>query len=269
MRTVKILLIIVLLAVSVLYGITIVSEKFTGAHVPPTLKCDTDTLEVSVHDDVSTYLTGVTASDQQDGDLTGNIYISGVSKLISAGTAKVTYLVFDSDHNMASLTRFLHYTDYRSPRFSIKEPLVYGQNESIALLDRIQATDVIDGDITDSIRVSMLSAAADAETYTVTLQVTNSMGDTTRIDLPVIQYAGTSDRPTVKLSAYLIYLSQGSSFNAHDYLTAVEIPDGMGKKTDVQITGSVDTETPGTYTVRYTYPYNGTSGSSVLTVVVE
>ena len=142
MRTVKILLIIVLLAVSVLYGITTVSEKFTGAHVPPTLKCDTDTLEVSVHDDVNTYLTGVTASDQQDGDLTGNIYISGVSKLISAGTAKVTYLVFDSDHNMASLTRFLHYTDYRSPRFSIKEPLVYGQNESIALLDRIQATDV-------------------------------------------------------------------------------------------------------------------------------
>ena len=135
MRTVKILLIIVLLAVSVLYGITTVSEKFTGAHVPPTLKCDTDTLEVSVHDDVNTYLTGVTASDQQDGDLTGNIYISGVSKLISAGTAKVTYLVFDSDHNMASLTRFLHYTDYRSPRFSIKEPLVYGQNESIALLD--------------------------------------------------------------------------------------------------------------------------------------
>ena len=36
MRTVKILLIIVLLAVSVLYGITTVSEKFTGAHVPPT-----------------------------------------------------------------------------------------------------------------------------------------------------------------------------------------------------------------------------------------
>ena len=49
----------------------------------------------------------------------------------------------------------------------------------------------------------------------------------------------------------------------------MEIPDGMGKKTDVQITGSVDTGTPGTYTVRYTYPYNGTSGSSVLTVVVE
>lgn len=268
MRTVKILLIVVLIAVSVLYGVTTVSEKYTGTHVPPVLKCDSDTLEVSVYDDVSTYLTGVTASDQQDGDLTGQIRISGVSKMISDGTAKVTYLVFDSDHNMASLTRFLHYTDYRSPRFSITEPLIYGMNESIALLDRVHAADAIDGDITASIRVSTLSTT-DAETYTVTLQVTNSMGDTARISLPVIQYADTSVHPMVKLSDYLIYLPQGSSFRAQDYLTAVELPEGTGSKSDVQITGSVDTGTPSTYTVRYTYLYNGVSGSSVLTVVVE
>lgn len=269
MRTVKILLIFTLAVVSVLYGLTVFTEKTSGKNIPPTISCDSDTLEISVYDSEQVLYTGVTASDKQDGDLTGAIRISGVSKLFNADTAKVTYLVFDSDHNMASLTRKIRYTDYRAPRFSVNEPLIYYKSESIALLDRISVTDVIDGDITDSVRVSSMSATSDAETYTVTLQVTNSMGDTARLTLPVIQLDGVSIRPEVKLTTYLIYLSQGSSFEARSYLSNVETPDGRGDNASVQISGSVDTNTPGTYMVRYTYPYNGTSGSSILTVVVE
>lgn len=269
MRLLKILLVVILVIVTALYGVTAFSEQFSGKTVPPSITCSADVLEISVKDDESALLSGMTASDKQDGDLTGKIQISGVSKMLSDNKAKVSYVVFDSDHNLANCTRYVRYTDYESPRFSIEEPLIYYKSESIALLDRIRVEDCIDGDITNSVRVSSLTATSEAETYQVTVQVTNSMGDTVSQVLPVIQLEGISIRPEVKLSAYLVYLDQGSAFNASDYLVYVSTPDGHGDKSDVQITGSVDTFTPGTYTVRYTYPYGTTSGTSILTVVVE
>lgn len=269
MRLVKILLILILVVVTALYGVTTFSEQYSGKTVAPVISCSSDVLEISVADEESVLLSGITATDKQDGALTGKIQISGISKMLSDNKAKVTYLVFDSDHNMASFTRYIRYKDYTSPRFSIEEPLIYYKSESIALLDRISVEDCIDGDITDSVRVSSLSATSDAETYQVTVQVTNSMGDTARLELPVIQLEGFSIRPEVKLTSYLVYLSTGASFDAESYLVYVGTPDGRGDKDDVQITGSVDTSTPGTYMVRYTYPYGTTSGTSILTVVVE
>ena len=101
------------------------------------------------------------------------------------------------------------------------------------------------------------------------LQVTNSMGDTAWLTLPVIRQEGIAIRPEVKLSQYLVYLERGSAFRAKDYLVYVSTPEGIGDKEEVQISGSVDTSTPGTYMVHYTYPLDTTSGTSVLTVVVE
>lgn len=269
MRYVKILLILTLVIVTALYTMTTVSNQLSSKSSAPVIRCSSETLEISVTDDESVLLSGITASDDQDGDLTAKVRISGISKLIEDHTAKITYVVFDSDHNMASYTRYIRYTDYRSPRFSITEPLIYYQSESMTLLDRICVTDVIDGDITDSVRVSTLIATADPEIYSVALQVTNSMGDTVRLELPVIQITGFALRPEVYLSEYLVYLPQGSSFSADEYLLYVTTPEGTGSRDNVRISGTVDTSTPGTYFVQYTYPYESTAGSSVLAVVVE
>lgn len=269
MKAIKILLIVTLAVVTCLFGWSTVGERLSGENVGPSISTDGTTLEVSVKDGEEALLAGVTASDAQDGDLTGRILVQGVSKLITADTAKVSYLVFDSDGNAASTTRFIRYTDYRQPRFSVKEPLIYTMNESITLLDRIAVTDVIDGDITESVRVSALSGTSDSEVYTVSLQVTNSMGDTARVTVPVILLEGTASRPTVTLSSYLVYLDQGASFSSASYLRSVTTPAGLGDTSKVEISGQVDTATPGTYMVYYRYPYNGTTGLAVLTVVVE
>jgi len=269
MRTIKILLAILFAVVSALYGYTAISNSLNGSNIPPVLKSDRQVLEISVHDGQAALLTGITASDAQDGDLTGMVQISGISKLVNDNTAKVSYLVFDSDHNLAVLTRSVRYTDYTPPRFSISKPLIYYRNESIQLLDRIAATDVLDGDITASIRVSALNATSDPETFQVTCQVTNTMGDTAFLTLPVIQMDGLSIRPEIRLSSYLVYLEEGSSFNARSFLNSVVTPDGQGSVTNVVISGKVDTATPGTYYVRYTYPYEGVSAVAILTVVVE
>ena len=269
MRTVKILLIVVLVAVTALYAWTAFSESVGGKSVAPVITCPEEVLEISVKDGERALFDGMSARDAQDGDLTGKLQLSGVSKMLSDHRIKASFVVFDSDHNLVSHTRMIRYTDYTAPRFSVEEPLIYNRSEAISLLDRIRATDCIQGDITELVRTSDLTATSEPEVYTVDLQVTNSVGDTARLTLPVIRLEGIAIRPEVKLSQYLVYLERGSAFRAKDYLVYVSTPEGIGDKEEVQISGSVDTSTPGTYMVHYTYPLDTTSGTSVLTVVVE
>ena len=220
-------------------------------------------------DDPQALLQGVTASDAQDGDLTGKIHIQGISKLITDRTAKISYIVFDSHGNFATAGRMVRYTDYFRPSIHVTSPLIYRESEQIKLLDRLMAADALDGDITGSIRVSALQATSDPDVWTVSVQVTNSMGDTTRLELPIIIHTGLVVRPRVELTDYLIYLDQGDTFRQEDYLAGVETPIGPGELKDVIITGQVDTSAPGTYYVYYRYPYGVTTGLSVLTVVVR
>ena len=270
MKILKISTIILLVLVMALFCVTSLFLQRSGTDVGPTISCDSDTLEISVADDETVLLTGVTARDKQDGDLTDQILIQGVSKFITDSTARVTYLVFDSDGNMASTSRYIRYTDYTAPHFSITSPLIYSSSESIALLDRVQATDAIDGDITDSIRVSNLVATSDAEIYTVDLLVTNSMGHTATVTLPIILESNSASRPDVYLTDYLVYLEKGSAFSASSYLQSVEAPNGQTcRLSDVQVTGLVDTNVPGTYMVYYRYYQDSMVGTAVLTVVVE
>ena len=269
MKLIKILLLAALLVTGSLYGVTWVGEHLTGRLDAPELNCPDTVLEISVHDEESALLAGLTAKDAQDGDLTDRILVQGLSHLLTNNTAKASYVVFDSHGNMASASRTIRYTDYTKPAFYLDEPLSYSENDSIELLDRIRAMDVIDGNITGSIRVSTLNGTAEPEVSTVSLQVTNSMGDTSRVTLPVVIFTGRMARPVVKLSEYLIYLEKDSDFNPRDYLVSVRAPSGFGDLADVQITDTVDTSTSGTYMVYYRYPYSITSGLSVLAVVVE
>lgn len=271
MKVFKIILLTLLAAVTAVYGFTAVQEKASGRNIGPTLSCPSEVLELSVNDGNDVLLAGVTASDKQDGDLTSHILIQGKSRQITDSMTEITYLVFDSDGNSASATRSIRYTDYESPKFAINQSLVYSSAVSIALLDRISALDCINGDITSYIRVgSSLASTGDPEIYTVDVQVTNSLSDTSRLTLPVVVYSSTSVHPVIKLTEYLIYLGQGSAFNAKSYLSSVESPRGEILSTaDVTIEGSVNTAVPGTYMIYYRYPYEGTTALAVLTVVVQ
>lgn len=269
MRVFKLLLITLLILVSGLYGFTVIQEKASGKNTGPSISCPTEVLELSVLDGEAALLADVTASDKQDGDLTSHILIQGKSHQITDNTTTVTYLVFDSHGNSASATRTIRYSDYEPPRFSIRESLVYNSSSSIALLDRLNAQDCIDGDITGHIRVSSLNSTGDSDIFTVNVQVTNSFSDTARLTLPIVVYSTTATRPTIQLTDYLVYLDRGASFSANHYLKSVETSKGVALDlSEIKVEGSVNTAVPGTYTVYYRYPYEGTTALAVLTVVV-
>lgn len=267
MRFVKILLVLVLAAVAALYFLQDMTQQFSAGKEPPVLTCDSELLEVSVNDDRSALLAGVTATDKRDGDLTDQVLITGVSKLVSDNTAKVTYVVFDSDDNMATLTRSVRYTDYRLPRFSLEEALIYGGTQEMQLLDRLHAKDTIDGDLTDKIRVSYLRETGDPLVNEIDVQVTNSMGDTAWLTLPVI--FRENSWVDISLSTCLVYLEQGSRFNARGYLERASLNGSAIGNDQVSVSGDVDTDVPGTYYVRYSCSYGSAAGTVILTVVVE
>lgn len=261
MRKIKVILVIVFIAVAALFIANEVNERFLTSDHAPVLSCPEGVLEVSVSDGEEAFLADVTASDEEDGDLTDDIVIGGVSKLITADTARVTFYVFDKDANMASCTRMIRYTDYERPKFTLSEPLVYKLGETVSLGTRLTASDVIDGDLTDAIRISAVDVSTQVTgTYSVTVQVTNSMGDTARLELPLMIVEDGEGR-AVELREELVYIGVGTDFDPLSYIA--ESVDTAS----VLYASEVDTDVAGTYYVTYTSADSGIG--SVLTVVVE
>lgn len=265
-RTLKTILIICLVLVTAAFAAGQVYSRVVADTVPPVITLDSDSITVSVEDGRDALLRGVTASDAKDGDLTGQIIVSGVSKIISNNTAKVSYMVFDKAGNMASATRYVVYSDYHRPRFMLITPLVYSLGETVSITGRLQAQDAVDGDITSSIRVLSSDIISSTEgVYNLTLQVINSLGDTAQVTLPVTIRAEADGDSAVKLRRYLVYVGLGDNFEPRNYIESVS----AGSASDVRIDSNVDTQSAGCYLVTYTVTSGGRSSSALMTVVVE
>lgn len=255
--------------VTIAYFLVTGADRANSAGSAPVITCPPEVLEVSVNADPAALMAGLTASDAEDGDLTGQIMLSGISKLVDGNTAKVTFRVFDSDDQMASCVRTIRYTDYRSPQFSLNEPLTYASTYNIALIDRLHASDCIDGDMTNQIRVSYLEDTDNLQLYMVRVQVTNSMGDTSQLTLPVYLEERVIGRPVIRLSSYLLYLDKDAAFEPMTMLQGVETADGAAVNAAVHVSGTVNTAVPGTYHLSYSCIYNNLPTTTYLTVVVE
>ena len=240
-------------------------DRILTDHTPPVITCDSDTIDISVSDPESALFQGITAKDNRDGDLTSSIMIKGVTNLLSGNTARVSYIVFDSANNMASCQRTIRYTDYEKPRFSLKEPLIYAVGGPVMVLDKLSAADSAGKDISDNISIvsQNINMYTEGE-YFLTAQVTNSQGDIESVTLPVI--ITTAKKQLVELKEYLVYLDQGASFHSGSYVSSVK--DSAGAVYDnshLSVEGQVDTSTPGTYYVSYSFQ----TCTVILTVVVR
>ena len=254
MRAIRWILCAVLAVTTVLFVGTGIIEHFSGQKEGPVLECPEEVLSVSVRAPETELLSGVTAFDAQDGDLTGSVIVGGVSKLIGSDLAQVTCLVFDSDDNMASLTRQIRYTDYHRPVIQLTEPLEFTDSREAKLLSRITVTDVVDGDISARARVSTLWPTEHEDVHSATITVTNSMGDIADVEVPVIIRTTPS---SIRLRQQIVYLDQGAAFEPMDYITS--------DKTGISARCDGTTDEPGCWWVWYS---RGTD-FAILTVVVS
>ena len=235
----------------------------------PELTNSVERLEISVEDPPEAILRGLSAYDATDGDLTGEIMVASVSHFLEPGTVSVKYVVFDSHNNSTTLTRRVHYTDYKSPVFQLEKLPVYTVGSSFDLLNYIKVDDCIDGDLSGHIRViSNMVNNFSVGNYPVVMEVSNSCGDTAQITLWVT-YQSKESTAVVKLHQYIVYVEQGETFEPMQWLATVTDRNAVALNADkIEIQGNLDVNTPGCYRLIYNYDDGKLSGQAPLTVVV-
>ena len=178
------LLLLIVLCLAAFFGYRKLDQLRTDTRAPQ-IHIDEQPLEVSVRDDKSALLAGVTASDNVDGDVTASLVVERVTLTDSDGSISVSYAAFDSAGNVAKAKREGRYTDYERPRFTLNAPLVYTVDHSFDVLSNVGAVDAIDGDIQHRVRATTkgTSSIMALGSHMVQFQVTNSLGDTVG-DLP-------------------------------------------------------------------------------------
>ena len=138
---------------------------------------------------------------------------------------------------------------------------------SIRIKDRLTAADVVDGDLSDRIKVNSNDLSPYYEgTYPVTFEVTNSLGDTSSITMDVVVRNYAAGEPRISLTEYLVYREAGTPFDPRAYLDSVS----GGAVGDVSIQLPEGGLSTGVSRVTYScVGQNGTVGSTVLYVVTE
>ncbi|MCD7840260.1 MAG: hypothetical protein LUG46_06530 [Erysipelotrichaceae bacterium] len=243
-------------------------SKVSGS--TPTISAPSDVLEVSVEDNEAIF-EGVSASDEEDGNLTDKVYIESISEFDENQERTVTYTVFDSDDNVARTTRKIKYTDYEAPVFTLSKALcIYYVTSSEEYKDYVSASSVVDGDISSSITIDNINYGDSYDVQSVTYSVTDSCGVTTTetYNVTKINYNATID---IELEEYLIKVDVGQTIYPSSYITSV-IEDDIEHDPsdyDIEISDNYDPYTPGTYEFIYRIDHSPSYGITKLTVIVE
>lgn len=272
MKFIRILIMIVFIAVVGAWSVNVVLSKTVKDHTPPVITSDRDVLELSVKDDRSKLLTGLTATDDRDGDLTSEILVGTHSRFISEGVCDITYLVFDANKNVGKFTRRTKYTDYTEPVFSLKEPLMFKSGDTVSMFTKISLADCLDGDISSKVKIVVNDVDnSKLGTYYVTFEASNSYADVVNRKLPVNIVNDTADSPHIELTDYLIYVNVGDTIHPQKYIKSVTDKYDSNIGSDkVEINSMVDTKTPGVHQVAYSYTDSrGLTGHSFLIVIVR
>lgn len=248
----------------------------TEDRTPPVLSFAQEELELSVEADSAILMEGVHAEDEHDGDVTANIVLESIGGLSANRRATAVYAAFDAAGNVTRKSRTIIYTDYHSPTFTLSGPMVYTGGTSTDIFSRIGATDVIDGDLTDHVKASVVDGGdveTDLGTHQVEFRVTNSMGDTARLTIPIEVYEARTYNAELVLGQYIVYLKTGDAFDARSYLQAMNTVEGTvdlnSKDTAIEIESDVDMSVPGVYSVSYTVSHEQYTGYTRLIAVVE
>ena len=290
MRKLRYLVLAFFAVVFVVFSVSYVKEYITSDFTAPVIHADSDSLQVSVMAGDDELIAGMSAVDNLDGDVTNTLVVVSKSKFISKGTLRVNYAAFDKNNNVGIAARNLTYTDYHSPRFSMSQPLRFlSGNTDNNYLKNIKASDCLDGNITQQIKINFGDSEATSNSSTrrkLYIQVTNSAGDTSSLELwATFEDYNSYNTPAPALSDYIVYTQQGVRPDYNSYLKGVWIAGNVrsfsdakyDQTNDVRFSDSaVNYNAPGVYTVKFQLSYiekgeteRTDQGSATMIVVVE
>ena len=275
---------LVLVLTLLIFGVYRFYVRHITDNVAPKITIDESggMLQISVRQPEEALLQGVTAQDARDGDVTASVIVESVGNINSLDQVTVVYAAFDQAGNVTKAQRTVQYTDYQPPRFSLSAPMAFPYGSHFNVLDYIGAQDQQDGDIRHRVKAILLDNAAITTEgiHDVHFRVTNSLGDTEELVIPVEVYPVDTYTAKLSLTNYLVYIPAGSTFNARSYLNTftlsgetVSMAGNLPGDIRLEIDGTVDPQTPGVYPVSFratkTVGTRTYTGYSKLIVVVE
>ncbi|EUJ35704.1 putative peptidoglycan linked protein [Listeria weihenstephanensis FSL R9-0317] len=211
-------------------------------------------------------MANVTASDLEDGDITGSIKVVADDVNIDVpGEYHVTYSVIDSDGNVTEKTITVTI-------LSNEKPVITGQDSQFKAgrtfdpLAGISANDAEDGDITSNITVVSNDVNPEiAGVYHVTYSVTDSDGNTTEETYTVTVL--TNEKPVIHASDQT--LTYGQAFDPMAGVTASDLEDGDITGSITIISNDVNPNQAGIYHVTYSVvDSDGNETQYTITVLV-
>ena len=233
----------------------IVNPKMEEINWMPVISASDKVLTVG---DVFNVMDGVSASDHEDGDVTGSVVVESSNvDTNTVGSYQVTYRVTDSQG--ASSTKTI--TVIVNPKLEAlnEVPVINAVDKILTVGDTfdlkkdVTASDAEDGNLTDKIEVIRNEVdTGKAGTYEVTYKVTDSQGaSSTKTILVTVnpKMESLNEVPTIKAEDKTITV--GDKFDVKKDVTAKDTEDGdLTDKIEV-VKNDVDTTKPGTYEVTY------------------
>lgn len=182
--------ILILAIMFAIFGKYYYSKQIETRLNPPIIEFEEDYKEsVSVRCTKEDLLEFVTATDAEDGDLSNSVIIEQISNLIEGNRREIIYAVCDSDNNVTKIAKEIKYSDYTPPVIEpIDEESIISERKYVQVLSCFKATDVIDGDISNRIKIVSIDTSGSTETrgvFPVVLTVTNSCGDVSYLETSV------------------------------------------------------------------------------------
>ena len=248
MKRLNQLIILIFVVTCVIFGAYMIKSYASRDIEGPEITMKDDTIKASIKDSDKKLLKGIKATDKKDGDVSDSLIIES-TQMNEDKNFTIVCAAFDKSNNVSKASRTVIFEDYTPIHFNISKPLRFPVGAFDQILQNITASDCLDGDITNRIKISSKDDDSDykgAGIYDYKIEATNSMGDTAVLPVSVEFYTDSYEErlfhPNLYLKKYLVYLSKGADFNPRDYLDSV----GIGNELyafDENIT-SEDSETP-------------------------
>lgn len=209
---------------------------------------------------------GYAAEDRRDGDITEHVLVTARPLPVGPGIL-LRYVIRDSGGNTASAARLIHLADFTPPVITLE-----GAADISLPLDGtftepgFAAWDSADGDLTQKVRVEKTAGEGDPEeVFIYTYSVTDSFGNRAAAQRTV-RYRDMI-APVISLSGdSTVTLEYGQAFS-DPWATASDNLEG-DITARIQVSGGVDVNTAGTYTLTYSVTDSYGNAASVSRQVV-
>ncbi len=244
---------------NILYGYVTVSELNVTNNQPVITVSDQTIAKGSTFDPLSI----VTATDEEDGDLTSEITYEGTVDTSTEGTYEITYTVVDNSNFHASKTVTIEVVAADLPEIDASDKEVK-QFTEFDPMEGVSATASDGTDLTDSITYEGEVNTDEAGTYEVTYKVSDEEGNevTKTVTITVV----ADEKPVIEADDQEIYL--GSEFDPLEGVTATDEEDG-DLTSEITYEGEVNPNVIGEYQITYKVSdKNGQETTKTVTIKV-